>query len=315
MPGRGRLAVLAVMAVGLIGCEVEATSPDDVAPPPRSSAPPPVSGDPLDAVVSVEFGGTRTVRGTGVVLDDAGHVATVAHSDEATAGQQATVIPAEGEGIPAEVIGADPRTGLSVVRVSDPATLVPATLGDSDLLTVGDEVLVVTTPSAATDEPVPGTVRDRGALVGAVGMIEIDVAPAGGGAVATDDGEVLGLLASSAVGGAVEVGYALPVNLVARVAGQLIAGEPPTYPYLGVTVDSAPDGGVVVTQLVVGGPAEGSGLRPGDVITALNGRPVDDTGDLVTVVQQAEVGQEVTVTYNRGGAEHEASVTAAAAPE
>lgn len=310
MRGLGRWAVLAVLSVGLVACEVEATSPDDEAG--ASSAPvaPSPASDPFDAIVFVELEGAAISRAAGVVVDDAGHIAAVLHGDEVASGQRVTIIPTEGEGIDADVIGADPRTGITVVRVSDPTSLVPAMLGDSDQVAAGDKLVVV----GAAGDRVSGAVRDTGVLSGAVSTIAIDAAVEHGGVVATDDGEVQGLIVGSSVGGDVEASLVLPINLLIRVTNQLIAGEAPAHPYLGVSVESAP-GGVVVRQTVAGSPADGAGLQPGDLITALQGRPVEDTGDLIAIVQQAEVGQDITVTYQRGDTEHEVTVTVTAAPE
>lgn len=305
---------IAVLALGAAaaGCgPAEPTAPEPSVPP-SPSATPPVAAAPLHAVVSVEIGGSGAARAVGVVLDEAGHVATGLGA-EVEAGQPATVTVPGGGTRDAEVVGADPRTGVVVVRVGDPTGLAPATLGDSHLVAAGDEVVVVSGPDGSTVEPVPGTVRDPAALVGAVSMIEVDVAPRGGGVVATEEGAALGLIVSTTTGGR-EAGYALPVALVARVADRLVAGEPPAHPYLGLTVEPAP-GGVVVRQMTAGGPADRAGLRPGDVVTALDGRAVEDPGDLVAVLQSLDVGQEVAVTYTRDGAEQETRVTTVAAPD
>ena len=305
---------IAVLALGAVaaGCgPAEPASPDRSLPPPPTATRQ-VAADPWHAVVAVEVGGSGLTRGLGMVLDEGGHVVTGLSADVA-AGQPATVTVAGGATLDAEVVGVDSRTGVTVVRVSDPTGLVPATLGDSHLVAAGDEVVVATGPAGPAAEPLSGTVRDPSVLVGAVSMIEIDVAPRGGGVVATDDGAALGLIVSSATGGR-EAGFALPVTLVARVADQLIAGEPPSHPYLGLVLEPGP-GGAVVRQVVAGGPAEQAGLRPGDVVTALDGRVVEDPGDLVAVVQSLDVGREVAVAFTRDGAEREARVTAVAAPD
>lgn len=318
---RGAKSLVGVVLLGalLAGCDsgdpaTPEADPSQPTAPPSADATATAPVDPFAALVGVQVDASvASFQTQGIVLDDAGHV-VVAAGLQVEAGDPATVVAPERAPVDAEVVGADPRSGIAVVRVSDPTGFVPAVFGDSDRLVPGDEVTVVTMAGGPEADRVPGTVRDPATLIGAIGAIEIDVAGFLDGVVTTDDGEVLGLLVASADVG-VEVGYAVPANLVRRVADQLVAGERPTYPYLGASVADADGDGVTVEQVVAGGPAAQGGLRQGDVVTALDGRPVGDPGDLVAVVQAAEVGQRVTVTYTRDGATHEVEVTLTAAPD
>lgn len=303
--------VIGVVLAGCGGGEPQDALQGATASPPGSPAGP---GARLQAsTVLVETRGAAQVVQVGVVVSAEGHVVTsggvVAGGGDAA---EVTVTAGDGRGRPAEVVGVDPRGNLAVLRVAEPDGLVPAVFADSGAVAAGDNVLVVAGPREP-DRVRDATVRDASVVVGAVSTVEVDTAPASGGVVGTPDGELLGLLVSSAVANGLEAAYAVPANLIRRVTDQLIAGGPVSYPYLGVSLAEAPDGGAVVEQVADGSPAADAGLRPGDVLVRLGDTEIVDPDAVVALVQAATAGERLAVAYLRDGTEQEVAVTLAEA--
>jgi putative serine protease PepD len=162
----------------------------------------------------------------------------------------------------------------------------------------------VTLPVVQTDASInPG--NSGGALLNAnAELIGINVAIASNGS-------------DSSTAGSDGLGFAIPVDLVKRVADSLIAGESPSHGLLGIGVsDSTADtdqdrnfAGGLISELVSGGPAETGGLKVGDVITAVDGIPADSGTTVSALIRMHEAGDEVVISYVRGGTAGEATVT------
>lgn len=162
----------------------------------------------------------------------------------------------------------------------------------------------VTLPVIQTDASInPG--NSGGALLNAKAeLIGINVAIASNGS-------------DSSTAGSDGLGFAIPVNMVTRVADALIAGEQPSHGLLGIGVnDSSADSdadrnyaGGLVSELVPGGPAEAAGLKVGDVVTAVDGIPADSGTSVSALVRMHEGGDEVVISYTRDGKPGEATVT------
>jgi putative serine protease PepD len=281
------------------------------------------------SVVSVQAG---PGGGSGVVLDTDGHILTNHHVVAAAGGEQLAVTFSDGSSQPASVVGTDPRSDLAVVQVVDGAGLTPASFADSDAVRTGDQVLALGSPLGLSGSVTAGIVsaKNRTIEVGAQssagvasisGMIQTDapINPGNsGGALVNAGGEVIGINSAIATAGDsqgnIGVGFAIPANTAEQVAGQLIAGEQVSHPYLGVTVGDAPDGGALVQSVAPGSPAAEAGLRQADVITRVGDAPVQNADDLVAAVQRGQAGDRVEVTVDRGGAEQQLPVTLAEAP-
>jgi putative serine protease PepD len=307
------LALLAVTTVGLgMGsCTREPDLPD-----PPATEPP--AQDVLDSVrasvVTVQNGQSS---GSGLVLAADGHVLTSLRLAADAAEDALTVSVEGGNGQPAAIVGSDPRTQLAVVKMEGAAGLTPVVFGDSDALAEGDEAMTLSGPADPAASVTTGTVQDVSKAVDRTSMIEISVATdlTPGGVVVNQSGEVIAIVVGTGADeeGA-EVSLAIPANLASRVADQLVAGEPVAHPFLGVSVDTSPDGGALVEQVPPGSPAEQAGLQPGDIISSIGDRPVGDADDVVAAVQSRSVGDDVTVTYTRDGSEQEVTVTLGQAP-
>lgn len=294
-----------------------------------------VAGSVVAITVRQELGGAE---GSGVIFDAEGLVLTNAHVVEG--GRAFDVVLADGRVLDADIVGLDETTDLAVLRLSDPpADLVVATLGDSDTLRVGQEVMAVGNPLglagtvttgivSALDRP---TVTEGAREAVVTNAIQVDAAvnPGNSGGPLFDAaGRVVGIntaiatLSGSSRSGSIGLGFAIPVNLAKQVAEQIVEDGVVSHAFLGVTladgvaeVEGVARQGAVVGQVVPGSPAEGAGLREGDVIVAVDGRPVASAEALTGYVRARRVGQETSISYVREGVRHEVTVTLAAREE
>ncbi|MFN8638367.1 MAG: trypsin-like peptidase domain-containing protein [Dehalococcoidia bacterium] len=241
-----------------------------------------------------------------------------------------TVDLTDGTQAPATIVGTDPGNDLAVVRATLPAEkIVPATLGDSDAVRVGEPVFAIGNPFGlaftVTSGIVSGRERERSGTDGRPirNVIQTDAAvnPGNsGGPLFNSRGEVIGINTSieNPTGQRVFVGigFAVPSNTASRFLPQLLKGQTPKHAQLGisgVTLDARNAGnlgvsttqGVYVTTVATGSPAEQAGLkggtnRGGDVITAIDGRIVRSIGELAGIVDSHTVGDAIALTVQRG---------------
>jgi putative serine protease PepD len=113
--------------------------------------------------------------------------------------------------------------------------------------------------------------------------------------------------------GNIGLGFAIPSDKAMQVANDLMAGRKVSHPALGVNVAEAENGGALVTNVVADSAAAKAGLAQGDVITTVNGKPVNDSDDLVAVIQSGKVGDQVTIQFTRDGAQKTVTATLAEA--
>ncbi|MGH7778007.1 MAG: S1C family serine protease [Candidatus Dormibacterales bacterium] len=253
--------------------------------------------------------------GSGVVYDSKGDIVT---NDHVVAGASSySVTLADGRKFPARLVGAFAAGDLAVIRVSAPS-LHPASFGDSSKLQVGDIVMAIGNPLGLQSSVTEGIVSALGRTVGEgngvtlPGVIQSSAAinPGNsGGALVDLSGHVVGIPTLAAVdqqigGSAPGIGFEIPSNTVVRIAGQLIKSGHVTSSgraYLGVEIGSgvtfggSGGNGVYVAAVVPGGPAAKAGIKAGDVITSLNGKPTPDGGTLVDVLAGLSPGRSVKV--------------------
>lgn len=273
------------------------------------------------SVVSIGVG--QSGQGSGVVMNDQGHIMTNAHVVEAAQGGQVRVSFSSGEVAPATIVGANPATDIAVIQVDGVDALTPASFGASSDLLVGDTVLALGSPLgfegsvtqgiiSALDRSLP---RQEGPSLS--GLLQTDAAinPGNsGGALVNMDGEVIGINTAIATTGQMDrsflgVGFAVPSDRARDVAEALIAGEDVRQAFLGVSVGTSPDGGAVIGRVEPGSPADEAGLRQGDVVVRFDDREVNDTNDLVSAVQSHQVGDSVEVELVRQGETMTVTVT------
>ncbi|MGW4941562.1 trypsin-like peptidase domain-containing protein [Actinoplanes sp. NPDC004185] len=286
-----------------------------------------------DSVVSIT---TQTGEGSGVVISADGYIVTNNHVVATATGDSVTVIFANGKKAQAKIVGTDPRTDLAVIKADGVSDLAAAKFGDSSKMQVGDTVLALGSPlglegsvtegiisakdrtirSGGEDEQTPqnpfgGQQQQQQQSAGTTsmsGLLQTDapINPGNsGGALVNTNGEVIGInsaIATSGQGsGNIGLGFAIPSNKVKDVADALMAGKKVSHPALGVSVTEAEGGGALVSTVTEGGAAAKAGLERGDVINSVNGKAVNDSDDLIGIVQSAKVGDKVTVVFTRNG--------------
>ena len=273
--------------------------------------------------------GSETVRpeqglGSGVIISPEGYVLTNNHVVEGA--DEVRVLLTDNRELVATVIGTDPKTDVAVLKVTA-ENLPSAILGDSDKLRVGDVVFALGNPlgigQTATMGIVSATGRrglgllDRGDDPGYEDFVQTDAAinmGNSGGALVDARGRIVGINTAiiSTTRGNIGIGFSIPINLASYVMHSLIESGSVLRGYLGVnTQDLDPnlaaefgikDGkGVLVTGLEAAGPAEKGGLRRGDVVVAMNDRPVSSVDDLRLNVAQIRPNTEITMRIVRNG--------------
>ena len=274
-------------------------------------------------------------RGSGFIISADGIIVTNNHvvKDEASI----TVTLDDGTILPAKVIGTDPRTDLAILRVSAPHPLPYLQLGDSDQIRVGEWVIAVGNPFGLGGTVTAGILSARGRDIGDGpydSFLQID-APINqgnsGGPLFNQDGQVVGVNSAiiSPSGGSVGIGFAIPSNTVKTVVAQLLKSGKVTRGYLGVeaqtiTPDMAralnlPGGAAQKGALVAGvepsSPAASAGVQPGDVITAVDGKPIASPRDLALSIASLPPGAGAHISLLRSGQPMNLTASLASLPD
>jgi serine protease Do len=256
--------------------------------------------------------------GSGVIVSSDGIVLTNNHVvDGATA---ITVKLADGRELLAALVGADPRADLAVLRLQGkPEGLKAIPLADSDKVRLGEVVLAIGSPFGLAQSVSMGIVSAKGRadvhIADYEDFIQTDAAinPGNsGGALVNLRGELVGIntaIASSS-GGSQGIGFAIPANMVQPIVKSLLESGRVVRGYLGVGIQAltpelrqafAADaqGGVLVTEVQAGSPAELAGLRRGDVVVELAGKPMDSPRRFRNLVAQAGAGTKLAISVQR----------------
>jgi serine protease Do len=257
-------------------------------------------------------------RGSGFILSAEGFVVTNHHVVEDA--QAIRVALADDREFPVEVVGSDPVSDVALLRVEGPAPGLPSVyLGDSDALEVGDWVLAVGNPLGFDHSVAHGLVsavgRELSTRPGLTQFIQTD-APINrgnsGGPLFNMRGEVVGVV--TAAGNGDGLGFAVPINLVKDLLPNLLENGRVERGWLGASVRSVPLG-VFVRAVAPGGPAERAGLKPGDRLLALNGRPVQSYRALLRKLSVLGPGTALKLSLQRGAAGMDVKVTLGERPD
>jgi len=273
----------------------------------------------------------ETGLGSGVIVSPDGYIVTNNHVVDGA--KQVTVTLADGRELQARVVGRDPQTDIAVVKVS--AGDLPAiTFTSSRKVEVGDRVLAIGNPFGIGETVTTGIVSATGRRAG-LGLayedfIQTDAAinPGNsGGALVDVEGRLVGINTAilSRSGGFQGVGLAVPADLVGNVVDNLVAHGKVVRGYLGVGIqDLTPTladsfglrshGGALVTDVQPGGPGAKAGLRSGDVITAINGQPVESSGSLSLSVGETAPGTKVALDILRDDHREQLTATTSSKP-
>ena len=264
--------------------------------------------------------------GSGVIISPDGYIITNNHVVEG-ANELTVTLPDKRE-FKGKIIGTDPKTDLAVVKV-DASGLPFTRWGDSSKLQVGEYVLAVGNPFGLNSTVTLGIVsalgRGRMGITQYEDFIQTDAAinPGNsGGALVNTAGELVGINTAiiSQTGGYQGVGFAVPASMAKPVLESLVATGKVVRGYLGVAIqDLTPDlaksfglkqaKGALVSSIAENSPAERAGLKQGDVITAYQGKPVEDPATLQREVTRTPVGTRAVMKVMRNGREQEITVT------
>ena len=322
------------------------------------------------SVVTIEAsGGGSAGSGSGIILDDEGHILTNTHVvtlGGATGEPVLNVRLNDGKVYSATLVGTDPLSDLAVIKV-DATDLTPATLGESGNLNVGDTAVAIGAPlglsgtvtdgiistlnrtisiaSSAVPEQqtegdgggsefefeFPGLPQERQTSSESiyVNVIQTDAAinhGNSGGALVNAAGEIIGVnVAIASAGGdeesgSIGVGFAIPIDYAKRIANELIANGEASHGLLGATVQAyaATTGenqstsfstGARIVEVSPGSAAEDAGFASGDVITGVNGRPIQDSQTLTAAIREVAGGGQAQITYVRNNETKTVDVT------
>jgi putative serine protease PepD len=268
-------------------------------------------------------GGQAQAQGSGWVYDSDGHIVTNDHVVEGATSIKVRLW--DGKSYSATVVGTDKSTDLAVIKVDAPSSeLYPLAVGDSTELRVGDGVVAIGSPFGLEETVTSGIVSAlHRAIQGQTNFtindsIQTDAAinhGNSGGPLLNTQGQVVGVNAQikSDSGGNEGVGFAIPSATVKSVASQLIANGKAVHAYLGVSIDSSA-ANALLADVQDNTPAEKAGLKKGDVITAVNSTTIATGDDLSRAIDAHKPGDQVSVTYKRGGSEHTVTVTLGTRP-
>jgi len=288
-------------------------------------------------------------QGSGFIIDREGYILTNNHV--VAKAQKIVVTMADGNKIPATLVGRDPNSDLAVIKIPSKYVDVVATMGDSDFLRCGQKAIAIGNPFGLSHTLTTGIVsaldRDIRTQDGRMieGLIQTDAAinPGNsGGPLLDSNGDVIGINTAiySLSGGYQGIGFAIPVNQARKIATQLITCGRVARPWLGISgISITPviaenlglgvKYGVLVLKVIRGGPADQAGLHGGDrfvivggmrlplggdIIMAVDGHKITDMKQMGRLVDKLEVGQNVVLNILREGQAMELDVLLAEHP-
>ena len=300
-----------------------------------------VASEVFGSVVSIQAAlSNGTAKGSGAIVSAKGYIVTNNHV--ISGAQQIQVTLSNGQMYTAQVVGTDTTTDLAVIKLDNPPSDLKAVeFADSDKLAVGEDVMAIGNPLGYDDTATTGivsalnrpvTVTDDSGSDIVTNAVQIDAAinPGNsGGPTFNAAGQVIGInssIASTATSsdsaGSIGIGFAIPSNLVKRVANEIIKDGKVKHVALGVTIttgtveaDGVTRAGAKVTAgtsgsaVVSGSPADKAGLKVGDVIVAYDGNAVSSTYSLLGYVRASALNDKVTLTIVRGGKTMDVEVT------
>jgi S1-C subfamily serine protease len=302
------------------------------------------------------FGGPpqqETATGSGFVIDEEGHIVTNAHVVEG-ADEVSVTIGEDGDPVSAEVVGADPSTDLALLDAdADAGDLQPLPLGRSSDLEVGDPVVAIGNPLGLDHSATAGIVSALGRTIDSpngfsiTNAIQTDapINPGNSGGPLFDaEGEVIGInsqIATAGGQGNIGIGFAVPAETAREVIDDLLDDGEVSQAFLGLTgADIGPEAaevldlpveeGVLVQDVVPGGPADEAGIEAGsaeaqigpgamkiggDIITEVEGEASDSMEDVIAAVEGKEPGDDLELTILRDGDEETVTAELADRPD
>jgi putative serine protease PepD len=292
---------------------------------------------PSVVTIKVDGGSEGSATGSGFVIDGKGHVLTNNHVVEPGVNGDIEIVLSNGDTEKATIVGRDASYDLAVLKINR-TDLKPLTLGQSDKVVVGDQVIAVGAPLGLDQTVTTGIISalnrpvtpGEGTESSFINAIQTDAAinPGNSGGPLLDmTGKVIGVNSaiarvpgtSGSTGGSIGLGFAIPSDQARRTADQLIATGKATHPVIGVKLNRtfAGDGAKVddaADAVTSGGPAAKAGVRAGDVIVGFEGKRIRTPDQLIVSIRARAVGDTVTLKVERGGKDLELQMTLEADP-
>jgi serine protease Do len=270
--------------------------------------------------------------GSGVIVSPEGYILTNNHVIDGATDVRVTL--SDKREFQAHIVGADPKTDVAVLKI-DAKNLSPITIGDSSKVQVGDVALAIGDPFGVGQTVTKGIISATGR--GGLGIEDYEdflqtdapINPGNsGGALINDRGELVGIntaIISHGSGGSQGIGFAVPANLARQVMDQVLKNGHVTRAYLGIyPQDVTPamakafgekqSEGIVVGDVSPNSPASEAGIKTGDIILDVNGKPVTDSNQLRMSISMMQPGTELKLKTLRNGTERDATVKLAEMP-
>jgi len=259
--------------------------------------------------------------GSGVLVSPEGYILTNHHVIEAA--DEIEIALADGRKSKAHVIGSDPETDLAVVKVNMQALPAPMTFGHSDKARVGDIVLAIGNPFGVGQTVTMGIISALGRSHLGINtfenFIQTDAAinPGNsGGALVDTAGNLIGVNTAivSRTGGSLGIGFAITASVAKQVMEQIVQSGGVTRGWIGVEVqDLTPElaesfqrpntNGALIAGVLKGGPADRAGIKPGDILVAVDGDPVLDSSSMLNLIAALSPGKTASITVIRNGSD------------
>ncbi|HEX4326680.1 MAG TPA: Do family serine endopeptidase, partial [Burkholderiales bacterium] len=263
--------------------------------------------------------------GSGVIVSSEGYVLTNHHVIESA--DEIEVLLSDGRRASGKIVGSDPETDLAVVKV-DLKGLPSIVFGRPESARVGDVVLAIGNPFGVGQTVTMGIVSAMGRSHLGINtfenFIQTDAAinPGNsGGALVDTQGNLLGVNTAiySRSGGSLGIGFAIPANMAKSIMEQIIATGGVTRGWIGVEIQEiTPDlaesfklpknQGAIIAGVMKGGPADKGGMKPGDVLMEIEGKPVSDSSDMLNVIAQLAPGRAAKMKILRDGKPQDVSI-------
>ena len=328
-PTRWLAAVVAGVVLLVSGYGISQALDDDTpagagvpAAAPIAAAPVPSGEEPAAAVAKALLPTVVEIRnnsglGSGFVYDSNGYIMTAAHVVQGS--DQVDVRLYDGTKLTGKVVGTDEVSDVAVVKV-DRTGLKAAPLAIGKSVQVGQLAVAIGSPFGLNETVTAGIISatDR-VLQDGREVIQTDapINPGNsGGLLADRQGRVIGINDAIRPGdnnsdGNVGIGFAIPIDLAAKSAAAIVQGKQVQTGYLGVSMGEAPNGqdGALVQEVASGSPAAKAGLQVGDLVTAVDGKSIQNSGEMVAAIRDHKPGEKVTVTVDRDGNQTTISAT------
>jgi serine protease Do len=267
-------------------------------------------------------------RGSGFIINPEGYILTAQHVVDKS--QDIEVRLADGERIPARIVGADVHADLAILKIAPRQPLPVLSLGDSSNNRVGDLAVVFGYPYGRESSMNVGIIGRPGRSFSDSASYEFIQTDAGayaggsGGPLLNSKGHVIGMITMASERG--NMGFATPINVIKRLIPRLLGGEKPVWGWLGVqttelsledakTLGLTAAKGVLVHAVLRGQPAEIGGLQKKDIILSVNDSQVDSPRDVSRMIAGLEAGRIVKLTILRNGKTLQLSVPLGSKPE